>query len=75
MKQAIIVERLDSIDARLNHLDKRFNNLDEWQALHVSNHHGPKSKAFLSLLSGTGGLILIGVISGLLRAFGVDLPF
>lgn len=75
MKLKDIAQRLDLQDERFNLINERLNLLSERLDKHDSNHHGKKSTVLSMLTSGTGAVVLLGIIQGLLSAFGVSLGF
>jgi len=82
MRMRDLKDQLDSHEERFNSIHQDVTNLRydvaqlrsdmlNLQEGHNKNHHGKKTKAIQTVFSSGGGLLLLGVITGILRALGV----
>ena len=71
--------RMQDIARRLNLHEERFNAIDERLLTivarldsHDGNHHGKKSTAIQTSVSGGGAVLLLGILAAILKALGVS---
>ena len=67
-----LVDRLDNQDARFNSIDERLHIITLRLDQHDINHHGKKTTAIHTVMSGGGGVLILGIIAAVLKALGVE---
>lgn len=73
MKVKDLSNRLDWYGDRLALMDSRLDMIVARLDAHDTNHHGKKSTLTAAMTSGTGAILLMGILQGLLAVFGVSL--